>query len=1170
MPQPTFVHLRLHSEYSISDGMVRVSEAVGAARNDAMPALALTDLNNFFGLVKFYKAARGAGIKPITGCDVYVTNDADRDRPFRLMLLCQSEAGYLMLCRLLTRAYLENQHRGRAELRREWFHAGTDGLIALSGAHLGDVGNALLAGNATQAKQYAQEWAGLFNNRYYLEVQRAGFADEEHYIHAAIQLAVDSGLPVVATHPVQFLTAEDFKAHEARVCIAEGYVLNDKRRVRAYTAQQYFKTQAEMTELFADLPEALQNSVEISKRCNLTLTLGKPRLPDFPTPQGQGLDDYLRDQAVAGLQRRMKTLYPDEAERAAKLPEYQQRLAFETETIIKMGFPGYFLIVADFIRWAKENGVPVGPGRGSGAGSLVAYSLGITDLDPLCYELLFERFLNPGRVSMPDFDVDFCQDGRERVIEYVKQKYGTASVSQIATFGTMASKAVIRDVGRVMDFPYGLCDRLSKAIPVEGVKPVSLKKAREMEPEISAIAENEEGVPELLELAGRLEDLTRNVGMHAGGVLIAPGQLTDFCPLYCADNSTSVVSQFDKDDVEDIGLVKFDFLGLRTLTILDWAMRHLSRLAGGKAPFELESLPLNDSATYELLQHANTTAVFQLESRGMKDMLGRAKPDCFEDIIALVALYRPGPMDLIPDFIRRKHGEKFEFPHPAVGPVLRETHGIMVYQEQVMQIAQVVGGYSLAEADLLRRAMGKKKPEEMAEQREIFIEGALKGGTSKEQAGNLFDLMEKFAGYGFNKSHAAAYALIAYQTAYLKAHHPAAFMAATLSGDMDNTDKVRIFYVDALQQFAPQKDNGERARIRVLPPDINSSAYVFSPVDELTIAYGLGAIKGTGEAAIGNIVKARESGSFKDLFDFCRRVDKRIVNRRTVEALIRAGAFDSINDHRASLMSSVDAALASADQQARAANQNSLFGHDEADSVLQEKHADVQRWRLREQLVHEKSSLGFYLGGHPYQEYADELAHFIKVKLSDLTPQFVGQSNGQANSSGYSSRRGVPVVLAGIVAGLRIQQTRRGRMAIITLDDGGAQVELTVFNELFEANRPWIREDELLVVRGKAALDEYSGNVRVSAEELFDFASARSTFAQQLALRCNGNASVAQLKELFTPYRDGKCPVQIHYRNDFASCQLRLGDAWQVTLHDDLLRDLRELLQEENVRVVYN
>jgi DNA polymerase-3 subunit alpha len=1158
MPQLTFVHLRLHSEYSISDGMVRVEEAVAAAQRDSMPAVALTDLNNFFGLIKFYKAARGAGIKPIAGCDVFITNDADRERPYRLLLLCQSAAGYLLLCRLLSRAYLENQHRGRAELRREWFRQDTVGLIALSGAHLGDVGSALLSGNAALARQLAQEWASLFNDRYYFEIQRAGFADEEHYINAATRLADELGLPVVATHPVQFLTIEDFKAHEARVCIAEGYVLNDKRRAKQFTPQQHFRTQTEMAALFADLPEALQNSVEIARRCNLALVLDKPRLPDFPTPNGQGLDIYLREQAELGLQQRMAALYPGVAERAAKLPQYQARLDFEINTIIAMGFPGYFLIVADFIRWAKDNGVPVGPGRGSGAGSLVAYSLGITDLDPLRYGLLFERFLNPERVSMPDFDVDFCQDGRERVIDYVKQKYGPASVAQIATFGTMASKAVIRDVGRVMDFPYGLCDRLSKAIPLEGVKPVSLKKARELEPEINSIAENEEGVPELLELAGRLEDLTRNVGMHAGGVLIAPGQLTDFCPLYCADSSTSVVSQFDKDDVESIGLVKFDFLGLRTLTILDWAMRHVTRLAGGVAPFALETMPLDDAATYDLLKKANTTAVFQLESRGMKEMLKQAKPDRFEDIIALVALYRPGPMDLIPDFIRRKHGEKFEYPHPAVEPVLHETCGIMIYQEQVMQMAQVVGGYSLGAADLLRRAMGKKNVEEMAQQREIFVSGALKGGTSKQQARNLFDLMEKFAGYGFNKSHAAAYALVAYQTAYLKAHHPAAFMAATLSGDLDNTDKVRTFYVDTLQQ-----------NIRVLPPDVNSSGYAFSPVDEQTIAYGLGAIKGTGVAAIENIVKAREQGTFKDLFDFCRRVDKRIVNRRTVEALIRAGAFDSLNDNRASLMASVDAAMASADQQARAANQNSLFGHEEADVALTVKYADVTRWRLREQLAHEKSSLGFYLGGHPYQEYADELANFIKVKLIDLTAQFSGQANSSGNAPGYNSRRGVPVVLAGIVAGMRIQQTRRGRMAIVTLDDGSAQVELNLFNEIFEANRPWIREDELLVVRGKASLDEYSGNVRVSGEELFDFASARSHFAQQLALRCNGNASIAQLKKLFAPYRDGKCPVQIHYRNDEAICQMRLGEAWQVTLHDDLLRDLRMLLREENVKVIY-
>ncbi|WP_435628027.1 DNA polymerase III subunit alpha [Candidatus Ferrigenium straubiae] len=1161
MPQPSFVHLRLHSEYSISDGMLRVDEAIAAAKSDAMPALALTDLNNVFGLVKFYQGARGKGIKPVAGCDVLISNDADRDRPHRLLLLCQSREGYLLLCRLLSRAYLENQHRGRAELRREWLHEGTAGLIALSGAHLGDVGCALLAGNAQQARQYAQEWAALFANRYYVEVQRVGFADEEHYIHAAAQLAAGLGLPVVATHPVQFLKADDFKAHEARVCISEGYVLNDKRRAKQFTAQQYFKTQAEMAELFADLPEALQNSVEIARRCNLSLVLGKPRLPDFPTPDGSSLENYLRSEAERGLALRMEQLYPDAAEHAAKLPEYQARLAFETETIIKMGFPGYFLIVADFIRWAKGNGVPVGPGRGSGAGSLVAYSLGITDLDPLRYGLLFERFLNPERVSMPDFDVDFCQDGRERVIDYVKKKYGAQCVSQIATFGTMASKAVIRDVGRVMDFPYGLCDSLSKAIPLEGVKPVSLAKAREMEPEINAIAEREEGVPELLELAGRLEDLTRNVGMHAGGVLIAPGKLTDFCPLYCADSEASVVSQFDKDDVEAVGLVKFDFLGLRTLTIIDWAVKYVRGLKAEDSAFNIETIPLDDKPTYErIFKTANTTAVFQLESRGMKDMLKLAKPDRFEDIIALVALYRPGPMDLIPDFCRRKEGAAFEYPHPAVESVLRETYGIMVYQEQVMQMAQIVGGYSLGGADLLRRAMGKKKPEEMAEHRGIFVNGALKNNTSEAQAGELFDLMEKFAGYGFNKSHAAAYALVAYQTAYLKAHHLAAFMAATLSADMDNTDKVRIFYDDARHQG-----------LRILPPDVNSSGYMFAPVGEKTIAYGLGAVKGTGRAAVENIIQARERGPFRDLFDFCRRVDKRIVNRRTVEALIRAGAFDGINAHRACLMATLDAALASADQHARAANQNSLFGDDEADAALTVQHADVPRWRLREQLAHEKTSLGFYLGGHPYQEYEEELANFIKVRLGDLTPQFVGKSSngGGYGNGGQGRSRGVQVVLAGIVAGLRIQQTRRGRMAVVTLDDGGAQIEVTVFNDLYELSRPWIREDELLVVQGKASLDSYTDSVRVNADELFDFASARSAFAQRLELNCDGKANVAQLKKLFTPYRDGKCPVLIHYRNHAAACELRLGEAWQVTLHDDLISGLRELLRPENVKVVY-
>jgi DNA polymerase-3 subunit alpha len=1173
MPSPSFIHLRIHSEYSIADGIVRIGEAVAAAKQDAMPALALTDLSNVFGLVKFYKEARGAGIKPVVGCDVFVTNTATREQPYRLLLLCQSNAGYLRLCELLTRAYLENQDHGRPEIRKEWLKEGTDGLIALSGAHLGEVGITLLNGNAASARLLAHEWAGIFPGRFYLEVQRTGFAREEAHLRETVKLAAELGLPVVATHPVQFLSIDDFKAHEARVCIAEGYVLNDKRRVRAFTAQQYFKNQAEMIALFADLPEALQNSVEIAKRCNLTLKLGKPHLPDFPTPSGETLDDFLRIESERGLQERMRQLYPDEAVRAAKVPEYTERLAFEIGTIIKMGFPGYFLIVADFIRWAKQyrdlkfpNGVPVGPGRGSGAGSLVAYSLGITDLDPLRYELLFERFLNPERVSMPDFDVDFCQDGRELVIQYVRRKYGEACVSQIATFGTMASKAVIRDVGRVMDFPYGLCDRLSKLVPVEGVKPVSLKKAREMEPEFNAIINSEEGVDELLELGERLEDLTRNVGMHAGGVLIAPGRLTDFCPLYCAEGGNEgdekkSVSQFDKDDVEAVGLVKFDFLGLRTLTIIDWAVRYVRVLqeknnpSPDAAPFAIEAIPLDDKRTYDLLKRSNTSAVFQLESQGMKKLIEKLKPDTFEDIIALVALYRPGPLEsgMVEDFIARKHGKaKADYYFPELEFSLKPTYGVIVYQEQVMQISQIIGGYTLGGADMLRRAMGKKNPEEMAKHRDVFVDGAAKLNFDVAKATRLFDLMEMFAGYGFNKSHSAAYALVSYQTAYLKAHYPAAFMASTMSSDMDNTDKVHNFHVDTLEQ-----------NVAVLPPDINSSEYRFAPVDEKTIAYGLGAVKGTGENAISNIVEARKSGPFLNLFDFCHRVDNRIVNRRAVEALIRAGAFDSINDHRRQLLETLDDALGSADQKTRSANQNSLFG-DDVGINMPVAMANVARWSLREQLQNEKTSLGFYLSGHPYQEFAEELANFVKMRLSEVTPP-------SAPQNGAGRRAGKEVLLAGMVAEIRIQQTRRGRMAIIKLEDGSAQLEVTAFNELYEGSRTWIREGELLVVKGKASFDEYSGSMRVTAEEVFDLASARATSAKRLEITCSINSPVRipRLTELLKPWCGGKCPVVLRYTNLLATVPMRLGEAWQVSLPDILLNDLRTLLGAENVRIVY-
>ena len=1178
MLAPQFVHLRLHSEYSITDGIVRLDVAIARAAAEGMPALAMTDLANLFGMVKFYTAARARGLKPIIGCDAWMAaSDGDRESREdgqRLLLLAKNRGGYLRLCELLSEAYLAPRRRGRAEIRREALATGDNsGLIALAGAHTGDVGQLLLAGKTAQAEQRALEWAALFPDSFYIEVQRYDQPQAEALVASSVALAGRTGLPLVATHPIQFMTPEDYKAHEARVCIAEGYGLADKRRPQNFTEQQYFKSPAEMAALFADLPEALENSVEIARRCSLSVELGKSRLPQFPIPDGLSDDDYLDQQAHEGLERRLAQLYPDEAVRTEKRPQYLERLAFEINTIQQMGFPGYFLIVADFINWAKHSGVPVGPGRGSGAGSLVAYSMGITDLDPLAYDLLFERFLNPERVSMPDFDIDFCQDGRDQVIDYVKRKYGAHAVSQIATFGTMATKAVIRDVGRVLDLPFNFVDQFAKLIPNE--LGISLAEAREKEPAIHERIEQEEEIRELWSLAERLEGLTRNVGMHAGGVLIAPGKLTDFCPLYSAQGEVdgvtqSVVSQFDKDDVEKAGLVKFDFLGLRTLTILDEAVDWVRALNPAMKDFRLEDIPLDDKATYALFAAGNTTAVFQSESRSAKDLEKRLKGDTFEDIIALMALNRPGPLGsgMVDDFINRKHGRaKAEYFHPDLEPVLKPTYGVIVYQEQVMLVAQVLAGYTLGGADMLRRAMGKKKAEEMAQQRAIFTEGAARRGVSEALATQLFDLMEKFAEYGFNKSHSAAYALVAFQTGWLKHYHAAAFMAATMSSEMADTDKVQLFYQDSMA-------NG----IRFLPPDINLGGIRFEPLDTGTIRYGLGAIKGTGEAALGVIMRAREAGRFVELFDFCRRIDKRVVNRRVIEALIRAGAFDSIDTeplgvptdpaaapraHRARLLASVGVALEAAEQAERHALQDNLFGDDTASGADNPHYVDVPRWSEREFLLNEKQALGFFISGHPFDAYRSELTRFIRKPLAQL--EAPARNAGAARES---------VMMAGMVVSTRTQMTKRGKMAIVTIDDATAQLEVVVFNQIFEAERNKIREDELLFIEGRVARDDFSGGLRVSADKLLTLGEARSRFAKGLRLSMNGGSNAEKLRTLLAPYRasrnGGACPVVLNYRNASAEVQMGLPDDWCVRLDDELLTGLRDWLSPHNVHVVYS
>ncbi|WP_027457504.1 DNA polymerase III subunit alpha [Dechloromonas agitata] len=1156
MASPRFIHLRLHSEYSVTDGIVRIGDAVKRAAGDGMPAMALTDLANLFGLVKFYTGARGKGVKPIAGADCWIANPEAPEDAYRLLLLVRNRRGYQQLCELLTKAYLVEGRRDRAEIRREWFaEIGCDGLIALSGAHLGDVGEALLNGNFDLASERAKAWEAIFPGAFYLEVQRYGQPQQEAIVQQTADLAGETGIPLVATHPIQFMKPDDFQAHEARVCIAEGYVLGDTRRPKIYTPEQYFKSQDEMAELFADLPEALENTLEIAKRCNIELTLGKNFLPQFPTPDGMTLDDFLVQEAKAGLEVRLSELYPDPEVRAQRRPEYDARLDFECKTILQMGFPGYFLIVADFINWGKQNGVPVGPGRGSGAGSLVAYSLRITDLDPLAYALLFERFLNPERVSMPDFDIDFCQDNRWRVIEYVRQRYGAQAVSQIATFGTMSSKAVIRDVGRVFGLPYSMCDRISKLIPIVQNKPVSLAEALEQEPalkEMMADEQDGETIRELFDLAGRLEDLTRNIGMHAGGVLIAPGKITDFCPIYQATGAdASPVSQFDKDDVEKAGLVKFDFLGLRNLTIIELALKYIERMTGEK--LDLMSLGFEDPGAYQILKDANTTAIFQVESEGMKKLLKKLAPDRFEDIIAVLALYRPGPLGsgMVDDFILRKKGQQaIDYFHPDLKACLEPTYGVIVYQEQVMQISQIIGGYTLGGADMLRRAMGKKKPEEMAKHRETIAAGAKERGYDPALAEQLFDLMTKFAEYGFNKSHTAAYAVVTYHTAWLKRYHCAAFMAATLSSDMDNTDTVKIFYEDTIAN-----------KVKMLGPDVNASQYRFEPVDRETIRYGLGAVKGTGEQAVNVILKAREEGGpFKDLFDFCQRCDKRMVNRRTIEALIRAGAFDSIAPRTAGdnpvpdrhkLLATVGVAMDFAEQAERDALQTSLFDIADVAEEHAPEYVNVRPWDEKTQLMEEKTALGFFFSGHPYNSRKRELSRFIKRPLCRLEP---------AKEFTF---------IAGIVVGIRTQMTRRGKMLFVQLDDGTAMVEVSVFNELFEAERDKIVTDEVLVIEGKVRYDEFSGGNAVVAERLMTLGEARARFARHLLLKMNGQSDAAKLKSLLSPFAPGPAPVRVRYRNAVAECEMVLGDTLRVKLDDALLEALNGWLQPDNVEIVY-
>jgi len=1174
--EPKFIHLRIHSEFSLVDGIVRIKKMMSALVEQGAPAVAITDQSNLFSMVKFYRAATGSGVKPIIGVDVWLHNEEDSNTPFRLVLLAQNEVGYRNMTRLVSKSYQEGQHLGCPMLERCWLEAESEGLIVLSGGREGDVGRALLAGQQEEAERLLKRWQHLLGDRYYLELIRTGRINEEEALHLSVELASKHQVPVVATNDVRFLHQDDFDAHETRVCIHEGRTLDDPRRPKNYSDQQYLRSEEEMCELFSDIPEALQNSVEIAKRCSLELELDVPYLPEIPIPEGMSsVDELLANDSQKGLEERLGKILDATAENyAAQRKIYDDRLQIELKVICDMGFPGYFLIVSDFIQWAKDNGIPVGPGRGSGAGSLVAYVLKITDLDPIEHELLFERFLNPERVSMPDFDIDFCMEGRDRVIDYVSRHYGRDSVSQIITYGTMAAKAVVRDVGRVMSHPYGFVDRIAKLIPFE--IGMTLTQALKESDELKQLYDDDDEVQSLINMALKLEGVTRNAGKHAGGVVISPSLLTDFSPLYCEPGGGNLVTQFDKNDVEAVGLVKFDFLGLRTLTIIDWALKTINaaRKIKGEAPVDISAIPTHDEASFALLKRCETTAIFQLESRGMKELVKKLQPDSFEDITALVALYRPGPLGsgMVDDFIDRKHGRAdVAYPHPDLEPILKPTYGVILYQEQVMQIAQVLAGYSLGGADLLRRAMGKKKQSEMDKQGELFRAGAVERGVDEDTATYIFDLMAKFAGYGFNKSHSAAYALVSYQTMWLKAHYPAAFMAAVLSADMDSTDKI----VTLIEECRAME-------LEVLSPDVNLSMFKFTAHGDSQVIYGLGAIKGVGESAIEGIVEAREEGgAFKGLLDFCRRIDLKRANKRVLEALIHCGALDQMGENRATLMQQLPTAIRLSEQHhaTRAAGQNDLFGigaeiaEDHCASDHNVLPAPCEEWEDEERLAGEKNTLGLYLTGHPIDRYEDELPHIVSSRIGDLS---VPESSG---GGGYRKRDVQRVCVAGLVMSIRRNQTQRGTIASLLLDDRSGRIEATLFSDTQEAYRDLLDTDKILVVTGGLSRDDFRGGINIRVEQVHEFEQAREIKAKCLSIKLNrqtmrqSSQSDKQVLNLFTqllkPFTGGQLPVQVSLHQGRSKGVIQLGDAWRIHPTDELMRRLSREFGSESIALVW-
>ena len=1144
-----FVHLHLHSEYSLVDGIIRVDELVEHSLNHGYHSVALTDLTNLFGLIGFYRSARNKGIKPIVGAEINVAKDKDSLHA-PLVLLAMNKQGYINLTKLVSKAYVEGQINGEPIVLFSWLEEFSDGIIALSGGMEGHIGNSILAGNKQLSESRVDFFKNIFKENFFIEIQRLGKPNEKEYNDSVLQLASDMQIPVVATNNVRFLnpvdpdiSPSDFEAHEARVCIQRGETLDDPRRPKNYTEQQFFRSKEEMINLFADLPEALINTVKIAEKCNLDLELGKFYLPDFEVPEEFSREEFLRKLSKEGLLDRIKEIKGSVDPYKIDESQYIQRLDYELDMICKLDFAGYFLIVADFVNWAQKNDIPVGPGRGSGAGSIVAYSLGITAIDPIRYDLLFERFLNPERVSNPDFDIDFCIEGRDKVLEYVTNKYGKDSVAQISTRGTMAARAVLRDVVRVLGKPYGFGDRLAKAIP--DVLGISLEEAFEEKQFKETIEESDES-KEVFDMALKLEGLSRSVGTHAAGVVIAPTALTDFTPLFLDSDKGTVASQFDMGDVESAGLVKFDFLGLKTLTVIDQSVRRInSTLKETEEKLNIDNLSLKDQKTFELLQRGETTAIFQLESKGMRDYLKQLIPNDFEDIVSMNALYRPGAlgMNMVDSYINRKHGkEEVTYGHESVKKILGTTYGVIVYQEQVMQIAQELSGFSLGQADILRRAMGKKKKEEMESLRSTFVDGAVKKDVNERYAANLFDQIEQFAGYGFNRSHSVGYALIAYQTAWLKAHYPGEFMASVLSCDLGNTDNIQLFV-----------DDCKNIGLTVLSPDINQSSYKFENPNNKTILYGLGAIKGIGESLVDKIISEREEEKFKDMYDFCLRVGFKRINRRILTTLIGSGAMDALGK-RQDLFARIDSCLKNAEQASERDKSNirDLFGEEIITPEINEIDEEVEF----DEVSAEWSALGFYLDSHPLENKKKEVRNMCGFFISEL------------QSETHNQR------ISGCLIQFNVRSGRRGRFAFATLDDGSGKIEVSIWADAFEKYRNLLKKGQVLVVEGMVEKDAYSDSQRhkMIAERILTFDQARREFVKNIKIDIEDSANtediVGSLKEIANS-DDGNL-VLISYKGNTAKADIVLPKNFSVNLDDSSIKALDKRFGAENVEFVYH